>query len=382
MSSSLLPYSIPRWRVPSGGHRLVFYAAHAALSPVGVALSLARRPPLREVIGNARSMLILRQDGIGDVILSTPVLYRLRKTRPDLRITMAIASWSEGLRPFIPWVDEFVTFDDRWFVKTESFSNTLRFAAAMRARKFDVVCDLRGDPRNIFLTLALGGASTVGYESRGCGFLLDYCVRDAGGHYVELHHDLCSGMGLAGGFQAPILERPSRATRHRCVRPLIVVHPGSRTPLKAWPVDRYGELCRALLDRHGGTVVLLGTKDESPAADRIRAFEPRIESLVGRTTLSGMLEVVADADLYVGPDSAGLNAAGAFGVPAVGLFGPTSPKNTGVYSTTARKLHGGSDFPCSPCDQKRCVRPEDPCIGRIEAVQVLEECDRLFGVRS
>jgi ADP-heptose:LPS heptosyltransferase len=54
--------------------------------------------------------------------------------------------------------------------------------------------------------------------------------------------------------------------------------------------------------------------------------------------------LVAECDLFIGVDSCFLHVADLFGVPGVGLFGPTSPQCWGFRFAEARHVTGGGSL--------------------------------------
>jgi ADP-heptose:LPS heptosyltransferase len=116
-------------------------------------------------------------------------------------------------------------------------------------------------------------------------------------------------------------EERRKAAEWACRLPegFLAVHPGSGSPTKNWPADRYAQLVRV---RGDGTHWLLvsGPADTGvvcplvalPGAVHARDLPPRV--------LGALL---ARAGLYVGNDSGVTHLAAAAGAPTLALFGPT-----------------------------------------------------------
>jgi ADP-heptose:LPS heptosyltransferase len=100
--------------------------------------------------------------------------------------------------------------------------------------------------------------------------------------------------------------------------------------------------------------VLIGGADD-PALEGID------RDLRGRTSLSQSLWLLKHSALHLGCDSFSNHAAGAFGHPAVIVFGSTSPTGSGYQS--AVNLWAGLN--CSPCyreDPRFSHQSRGPCI--------------------
>lgn len=105
----------------------------------------------------------------------------------------------------------------------------------------------------------------------------------------------------------------------------VVVHPGSGSAAKCWPVERFVELIEGL-KREGYPVrVVIGEVEADRWGGRRIAQLECVAPLVRPRTYLELLEVIAPARIFVGNDSGPGHLAGALGVRSVILFGPTSP---------------------------------------------------------
>jgi hypothetical protein len=98
----------------------------------------------------------------------------------------------------------------------------------------------------------------------------------------------------------------------------LAVHPGSGSPAKNWPADRFDRLAEALSPDRPWLLVL-GPAEEGAAlagraAIRVRSPHPRVLGAALRR-----------AGLFVGNDSGASHLAAAWGAPTLALFGPTDP---------------------------------------------------------
>lgn len=101
----------------------------------------------------------------------------------------------------------------------------------------------------------------------------------------------------------------------------MVVHPGSGSARKNWPIERF----RALAEEHRAcgrdvTWCIGPAEIESGLAAMLGDDVLRCESLV---ELAGRL---ATARRYIGNDGGITHLAAALGVPTVAIFGPTNPR--------------------------------------------------------
>jgi ADP-heptose:LPS heptosyltransferase len=105
----------------------------------------------------------------------------------------------------------------------------------------------------------------------------------------------------------------------------VLLHPGSGSPKKCWPVERFARLASLLIAGGRRVCLLLGEveRERFGPADLDR-FPSAVERLILQTPLQ-LFEQLSSAGLFVGNDSGPGHLAGIIGLPVVSLFGPTSP---------------------------------------------------------
>jgi lipopolysaccharide heptosyltransferase II len=165
--------------------------------------------------------------------------------------------------------------------------------------------------------------------------------------------DLLAGLGLAAGA------------------PFLCLAPGANWDLRRWPPDRFGELAARARHALGLAAVVTGTREESELVDEVVAASGGSAlELAGRLSVRELAAVAAEARAVVANDSGPLHIAAAVGTPVVGLFGPNTPEVYGPRGVPSRVVWPHP--PCSPCRQRRCARPDDPCMTSITVEEVFE----------
>src|SRR3989338_1107363 len=64
-----------------------------------------------------RSILIIRLDHLGDVLLSLGIPKALKENLPGCKVTFLTSSWAAPLLANNPFVDEVLVFDAPWFLR-------------------------------------------------------------------------------------------------------------------------------------------------------------------------------------------------------------------------------------------------------------------------
>ncbi len=105
----------------------------------------------------------------------------------------------------------------------------------------------------------------------------------------------------------------------------VVIHPGSGSGTKNWPLEKYVALAQDLESSGREVTWCLGPAElerEQEAFSRIPNSAPRIVT----DSLVDLAAHLAAARNYIGNDSGITHLAAAVGCPTIALFGPTNPK--------------------------------------------------------
>jgi ADP-heptose:LPS heptosyltransferase len=163
--------------------------------------------------------------------------------------------------------------------------------------------------------------------------------------------------------------------------PLVLIHPGPAWRVKQWPHESWAILVTELQRQGLNNIVQLGIGvrryPNDGASDA--ATIPGAVSLVDKLSLEESLALIAVADLFVGIDSGLLHAAASFHVPAVGIWGATSPRF--LFAESESRTFVVSRVECQGCHH-RLPRlhqgsgcPHDiRCLKSIEVNEVLQAC--------
>jgi len=171
--------------------------------------------------------------------------------------------------------------------------------------------------------------------------------------------------------------------------PFIVIHPGPTWLVKQWPVASWNELVRALQAKGFEKVIQVGVGTSNYAnlgASETMAVHNAV-SLVNQLTLEECLGLISLATLFVGVDSGLLHAAASFRVPAVGVWGATSPQF--LFAETESRTFVVSPADCQGCHHRvprlhwmnGCPN-EVKCMQEISPDAVLSACLRNLPAQS
>lgn len=352
--------------------------------------------------GAPRNILIIKPSSLGDIVHALPVLHGLRARYPAARIAWLVGSSFAALLENHPQINELIRFDrarfGRLWRSPAILLEFLRFAAAIRRRRFDLVVDLQGLIRSGLIARLSGGHSVGPAAAREFAWAFySRRVRPPPGAEHAVDKNLAIAAACGAAVATPVFDLAvtdaERARARELLRgrggadggggtdsggrdgPFIALLPGARWPSKLWPPLRFAELIDRLAQHGRPRCVLLGAPSERPIAAAIVAAPvlaactaPPLD-LVGRTNLRELTAVLSLAAQVICLDSGPMHIAAALGRPIVALFGPTNPRRTGPYSPAARVVTHA--VPCAPCYRRVCPLGHHDCLARLEVADVL-----------
>ena len=236
-------------------------------------------------------LLVISLAGIGDTLLSTPLIRELRLNFPDAQID-ALTRWA-GAKDFLEGNPNLTAVHQKNF-ETAGKLDSLKFLLALRRQNYDVSINTHPQSRTVYRTIArLIGARTRISHVYECSGPLDRLLinrtlaQDYARHSIEQNFDVLPLLGgktkLAAHEMEVFLSNDLLAqtdafvTEHKISnRKLLGVHVGSGSTknlkLKRWPLENYLALFRKLkATRPDLTVLLFGGPDEESDFQKILA---------------------------------------------------------------------------------------------------------------
>lgn len=308
---------------------------------------------------NVRSILIIMEEGIGNMVMLTPAIRMLKHICPQIKITV----W--GKEPAVQvirgWecVDKVITDFDNcyydlcyatiWSSKTlAQYGNALNMFCKNHLKsdlnpnrheaiQHNIIADFMGG----YGELAKPHCETIKTDEE----------------IAELHKKL-EVAGIADPLQKYIVFGDTALRL-----------PGGEWDVKRWPhYHELSELIRRKFPEY--RVVMIGDNQDRHEADRMKWPANVSLDLMGVLNIRELAEVLSMATLYVGNDTGPTHIAAALGTKTYAIFAPTilgknMPIGDDVHIINKR-------FPCSPCQYTERFKTCE-CMGNITAKEVYEE---------
>jgi ADP-heptose:LPS heptosyltransferase len=350
-----------------------------------VARALLLRRKQRAAPADPRRILIAHHLLLGDTLMLTALLKKLRTRHPRADIAMTVPRAIAPLYEAKPYGVRPLPFDPR------------QPAGALFAEAPFDVAYVPGDNRYAWLASAMRARWIVAFagdrpatKNWPVDLLVPYAKEPAA--WGDLVAHLVEG-------PAPSAFRPSEWPAPRYAEfappsaPYAVLHVGASSPLKQWASERWRTLAKEL-DRRGIAPVWSAGANE---AALVQAVDPgnRFRSLAGQLDLAQLWHLLAGARVLVAPDTGVAHLGRIVGVPTVALFGPGSAVLCGAgdfWRDAPYRAVTVDPFPCR--DQRvlfkreiawvrRCGRsvaecPRHLCMPAIAVTAVEEAIDEML----
>lgn len=274
---------------------------------------LSRRRPV-----SPRRILVLHHLLLGDTLMLTPLLAKLRASHPDSEIVLTLPKALMPLYAGRPYRVTPVAWDPR------DAATLLRIVRRWPGG-FDLAV-VPGDNRWSWLARALGARWVVahaGDRPAWKNWMVDEALAYPGA--PAAWGDMIAAL-VDGPPPEPYRARdwPAPAAREfeRPAGRYAVLHVGAGNPLRFWPAENWRALASWLSDRGIEPVWSGGPREDAIVA----AVDPagRYRSYAGALDLAQLWRLFADAALLVSPDTGVAHLGRLTGTPALTLFGPGS----------------------------------------------------------
>ena len=403
----------------------------------GMPRALAAARQAHTSVPTAPRILLIRPDHLGDLVLTTPILYAIKQHAPGAHITMMVGPWSSEIVARHPAIDGLVVVPFPGFQRAPQKALApyiLLLSVAKQLHPYDLAINLRPDfwwgaaliylagiPRRVGYALQPGKAflthalpfhtpelATVSNLRLTSAALQTLNGHDQSGPCTPLPEPF-SPEAYPLDFQPTTEEQQWVAGRLKnagidASTPVIVIHPGTGADVKLWRNEGWSRCADALagvIDRHTGDaingvptsltfspparIIYTGSKNERPMLEEIAGGMKTPALIVTDMTVGQLAALLGRASLVAGVDNGPLHIAVAQGTPTVQIFGPTDARIFGPWGSKELHIVVASTHRCPTCPAIPCGRldfspqemPAHPCVRRVTEQQVLTAIEEL-----
>lgn len=339
---------------------------------------------------DARHILVIKLDHLGDVLLATPMFSNLRRAYPSAQVHVLVGEWGEVALRNHPDVDKILRYNSRFFRRSAEAPQSKVFSvlSLLHQQKYDLVINLRGDWLTALFSLMKPTRYRLDYAWLQIANKLGL-ARFTGLHQLNRNLDLLRMADIPTPCKLPTFHTTDDDQRWTdeflqksgisLNRPLVIIHPGSPIPLKRWRTERFAAIADWLIKQKNAQILLVGTRDEAPIVSAVQEqMREKSTGLAGETTVSQLAELLKRCHLFLGNDSGPMHIAAAVGTQTIGLYGPGNPARFGPAGlnchTIRRQPH------CPPCMGTVCKFGGEGCMEDIRTEDVIQTIQAIYAI--
>jgi heptosyltransferase-2 len=357
-----------------------------------------------------RHLLIRGVNWLGDAVMTTPALARLRERFPSTHIALLTRSKLASLWQGHPSVNEVIEIPDSagvWSVAAKLRAWRPPDAQGSRSG-FQLAIILPNSPRSALECRLARIPERVGYSRPWRNWMLTRAIDPRPGHQPmrkrsigEIRelvagpapssptaaapnakaHQIHEYLYLAAALGADPTPVPLRlevsaaeveSARKKVLSSLTIssrkavsgsrifvgLNPGAEYgPAKRWPAERFAAVaCEISKQVPDCTWLLFGSPADRGVCEQIASsIGGDVQNLAGATSLRELMALLKLCRALLTNDTGPMHVAAALGVPAVVPFGSTSPELTGPISAPGLQHQViSAAAPCSPCFLRTC----------------------------
>ena len=303
-------------------------------------------------------LLVLELWNVGDLAITTPFL---RQASEKFEVTLLAKPFAADLHDrfwpqvkVMPFNAPWTAFDHKYRLWAWPWATMFRLLKQLRRERFDVALSGRPwDPRDHLLLWLSGARARLGFPRVGSHVFLTRSLSPP----PPLSHRYDYWRVIARALDLELEERDKIRLLPRPAGRTVVIHTGAGQPVRVWPLERYRQIAENLRAR--GHVVRVVCNPEQRdwwlAAGEKSAATPR--------TISALLDLMADAGVFIGNDSGPGHLAAFSGIPTFTFFGPQVPEWFVPLHPAAEWVEGKA-CPYKPCSDS-CMFAAPLCLGDV-----------------
>jgi len=343
-------------------------------------------------------ILIIRIGNIGDVLMTTPLVRKVKRMFPRAEIDFVVSPHAEFAVRANPYIANVYVY--RKYRKAVRKIKRFLFKRKLRKNKYKMCFILESNREYMRFAYEVSGKDTVkiGYDGYEESSFLDkkkeysykihvienqlFLLRDFfGGEIAD------SDLKMDFYFPEDIVERLKLTLGKELDSSgeYVVLHPGCTEylPLRAWEPGKFAEVADFFLKRRT-KIFITGSGNDIKVIEDIQkrcADIKNVTPFVGKDIWRAAY-LLSRARGVLSLDTGIFHLTRALGVPVIGLFGPSSPAHTGPIGKGKYKAIR-KDFKCGPChfypeyrlnDKKKCLDGNvTPCMKAIMASEVISQ---------
>ncbi len=337
-------------------------------------------------------ILVIRFSSIGDIVLTSAIVRCIKKQLPQAEIHFLIKEKFVDVVAHNPYITKVHTIVD----------DVQPIMLSLLKEKFDYVIDLHHNLRSLYVKALLRQAfnsQVVCYTFSKLNLrkwiftnLKMNLMPDKS--IVDRYFDAVKKLGVRNDGQGldyfipegDQIEKDDLPFSH--VLGFVACSIGGAHETKKMPIEKWKEVCQKI----EFPIILLGGKEDSENAERIREVDPvKIYNACGKFRLNESAHIVKKARFVISHDTGLMHIAAAFKKHIISIWGNTVPE-LGMYpyygynnlkATLSPQLHiiENKKVSCRPCSKigyKKCPKGHFNCMKQLQSDTIILKAKQII----
>lgn len=325
------------------------------------------------------SFLIIQTAFIGDVILATALIEKLKKHYPDASIDFLLRKGNESLLTGNPNLREVIIWDK----KKGKIKNLFRLTAYVRNKKYNCIINPHRFASSGLITVFSGADIKSGFDKNPWSFLFTHRAK----HDLQSNlHETERNQKLIEFITDSVCALPKLYPSQKDFEKIQSLVSGSYiciAPTSVWftkqlPAQQWISLIQSI-SRKVSKVFLLGAPSDGEVCESIRkqTQNKQVENVAGQLSFLESAALMKGALMNFVNDSAPTHIASAMDAPVTAVFCSTIPAfGFGPLSSKSFIVETKEKLDCRPCGlhgYKKCPQGHFKCATSISN-ELLQSC--------
>jgi len=278
---------------------------------------------LPELLGETPKILLLRQDRIGDAIITTPLIAAIRSRYPKATITMLLGTNNQAIAPLLPGNCDFVIY-------TKNPKNDRTLTKQLREAKYDVLIDLTDNASvtSSILVSSIAAKISIGIEKEN-KVVYDIVVPRIN---REEHHitrrivELLRPLGIDP--EEVNLQPQLNVKQLEKIKGRIAINISAGSSSRYAPEETYASIAKEVAEIADITEVKLACEpSDKVVAERIAqlASHPKVNVLPPTKSYAEFASLLTTCEALITPDTSVVHLGSAIDLPMVVVYAPIPP---------------------------------------------------------
>ncbi len=271
------------------------------------------------------SVLVIRPDRLGDVILSTPVYSSIKKSFPNIKLTVLVKRGQKEILLENPYIDRIIVFDPKNILKT--YRN-------IRAEKYDlaIVLNLVFSSTAAIFALLSKAPWRVGYDTPQGRKTFNLIVSKK----EKLLHETQHNLDILRFLKFPVIEEtPELFIEEKAIenieslikqkvrfpdKPLALIKPGTRVMEWGWNLENFKETAKQLVESKEVNVFIIQGPGEENLISSFTEPSSGYGSVIPPLSIQQLTYLIKRSKLLVCNHTGIMHIASAVRTPSVTIF--------------------------------------------------------------